>query len=322
MARRRESATEINDGNRRQNLADAVITRLILKGGPGMDGTSSTTTIRFWKTAALLSFAGLIGLLIVSGADRTPSDSAAAVQVETYGKPAASLPETIRVVSFNIHSGEGRDDYIDLCRTAKLIGHCDLAGLYEVRSSMFDAQVSQASTIGRQLGLTTAFAPTERHWWHDHFGNALLTGTPFQSIQKIPLPGTRGKAFRNAILAAIPWGDEVLSVLAVHIDREQDRVAQLKLVRSLFLSLEPPCLLMGDFNTFSADPDLEVLTGASDVIRLPQSEPGHELPPNHVDWMFVRGLVAIESVSLPNEASDHPLLAVKLMRLRDSGEGE
>jgi endonuclease/exonuclease/phosphatase family metal-dependent hydrolase len=156
------------------------------------------------------------------------------------------------------------------------------------------------------------FAPTERRWWSDHFGNGLLYRIPVRSSLRIPLVNTRGKAYRNAILSTVELQRATVRIVSVHIDRENDRRQQLQSVIELFLGLQKPCILIGDLNTIATDSLLEDLVARHDVHSpLQESLEGH-LPSQNIDWMFTRGLRTISVKLVENTASDHPLLQAEL----------
>ncbi len=275
---------------------------------------ASSRPPRLWQRLTGLLGLALVGLIVWDGADRVPADPSRPLLIEPSLTPAQPLGETMRVVSFNIHSGKGHSGSVDLTRTGQLLADCDLAGLYEVRNPAFGGELNQGVDLGRRLEMSTVFAATERHWWREHFGNGLLSRCPIHAVQRLPLPGTRGKAYRTAILAHIPWRDATLHVIAVHIDRGADRELQLRLVIPLFLALESPAILMGDLNTAATEPLLAAL------LKDPQvRSPLHEmlldkLPAENIDWIFTRGLETVSAELVENDASDHPVARAVLRR--------
>ena len=125
--------------------------------------------------------------------------------------------------------------------------------------------------------------------------------------------GTRGKAFRNAIFATVPLQDAEVHILAVHIDRESDRRHQLQTMVDLFLSLEPPCVLMGDLNTTASDPLLTTLLEHPGVKSPLHEQFAGRIPSQNIDWIFTRGLATISAELIETTASDHPLLHAELI---------
>jgi endonuclease/exonuclease/phosphatase family metal-dependent hydrolase len=254
-----------------------------------------------------------VGLVVSDGADRRPADPSKPIVLRGATTPFPAEHRSLRVASFNIHSGKGGDNHRDLNRTQVVLDHeLDFAGLQEVRATPWSSRSDQAAELGHRLGLASAFVPTERHWWQDHFGNALLTRWPLGGVLRIPLPCTRGKAFRNAVLVNVPLGDRNVKFLVTHIDREGDREAQLKLVVDCFLALDPPAVLMGDLNSLGTDPQLVALRARSDVrSALHDGMPGGP-PDDTIDWLFHRGLKTVSAHVVEVTASDHPVLFAEL----------
>lgn len=273
------------------------------------------------RRLVLLLLAIMAGGVIYEGADRDPADPTRplvhqANETTADGTPRLSrrlTDDIVTVASFNIHSGKGTDGQTDLQRIQDLIAGCDVAALYEVRNSLFED--NQAAQLSHKVYREAWFAATERHWYHEHFGNAVLSRVAVSEVQRLPLPGTRGKAFRNAVLAYVPWRERTLKILAVHIDREQDRERQLRLVTQLFLALEAPAILMGDLNTAIDDPLLQAVLHKPGVTSPLHDAKGDAVPMGNIDWVFAKGLVTIDADLFVTEASDHPALRVKLRLL-------
>ena len=107
-------------------------------------------------------------------------------------------------------------------------------------------------------------------------------------------------------------------MLAVHVDREQDRSAHLELVVPLFLALEPPAILMGDLNSTADDPQLSPLIDhpevGSPLHESARQHGGPSPPADNIDWIFTKGLSTLSAELIENDASDHPILRVELQR--------
>jgi endonuclease/exonuclease/phosphatase family metal-dependent hydrolase len=275
------------------------------------DVTSPTSNpSRRWRIIVGLLAAALIAVIIRDGADRKPADPSR--PLNRWGHPGVPCDrDTLRITSFNIHSGKGDGDAIRLDVTAKTLGEFEFAGLYEVRSPQYGLEDTQSEQIANLTHSGSIFAPTETHWWHEHFGNAVVTRWKLGPVQRIPLPGTRGKAFRNMVLTDFPWRDRTVKILSTHIDREDDRERQLELAIALFLDLEPPAILMGDLNTPLADPQLTRLRETPGV-RSPLHDALDDVPADNIDWMFTRGLKTVSASLTENAASDHPVLRAEV----------
>lgn len=255
-----------------------------------------------WLIAALL-FAGVV---IAWGSDRQPADVTRPVDWYRSSTAGYEPPRTdvLRIASYNIHGGKGRDGQVDFRRIARDLQDIDLAALYEVRGHPLS---SQANILGEVAGLNAAFLATERRWWHDHIGNAVLTKLPVEIVTRIPLVNTRGKAFRQVVLIDVPLQDTTVHLLATHIDSQQDREPQLKVVIQLFNALASPAILMGDLNSGPTDPQLVELLLQPDVDSVLDADAGQ-----HIDWIITRGLKCIAAELVDSRASDHPVVKATL----------
>jgi endonuclease/exonuclease/phosphatase family metal-dependent hydrolase len=219
---------------------------------------------------------------------------------------------TFRVANFNIHGGRGPDGRLDLARTAEQLAGFDLIGLNEVRGTRWRTSVDQAQQLGEELDLAWLFAPTERRWGRDDFGNGLLAWRANVRWQRMPLPKPSSRTNRNFVWARLPVGDVTVNVLVTHLERGDtaERHLQLQSLGDLFLSLAGPAILMGDLNSTADDPQLRELLaapGVSDAL----SQRGIESP-HRIDWMLVRGLNVLDAGLIDRGASDHPLAWAEL----------
>ena len=229
---------------------------------------------------------------------------------EIFGHTAltpTTRPTVIRVATFNIHSCLSEEGVSNPDKTAKTLEGFDLAGLQEVRGAIVSRP--QAELLGDKLGLQWLFAPTERRFWNDDFGNALLTRLPVSHWQRLPLPSLGESASRNVLI--VHFRQPELTVLICHIARHDDQQGQLKVVAELFRKQTPPVILMGDLNATSTQPVLEELLADSSVGNpLDQFIP--ENRGNHIDWILTRGLTLRNAGTRDLKASDHPLAWAEL----------
>jgi endonuclease/exonuclease/phosphatase family metal-dependent hydrolase len=248
------------------------------------------------RPAIVIAICAIVAITIWSGASRSPADATPPVLIGREWTEVLSKP-SFRIGTFNIHRGKGLDGRIDLDRTARYIGELDLIALHEV-SGAFNIHNTQAAILGNKLNAASLFAATERRWWHNHFGNTLLTRTPLINWRVIPLPSTGHKGFRNAIVTSFKYQNTNINILATHIDSKHDHQAQLSTVIDMFLSLKPPAILIGDLNTKASDLQLNLLLQTSDVhdaLRLGLDQPP---PDDRIDWIIIRGLRRSDSRSI------------------------
>ncbi|VAX38842.1 hypothetical protein MNBD_PLANCTO02-3 [hydrothermal vent metagenome] len=278
---------------------------------------SKQTSKRVRRKLVIVGWILILGVIVGSGLDRSPPDFTKELKLEgaISGKPLDS--PTLKVASFNIHGGVGLDGQKDLSRIALLLQGFDFVGMYEVHNQSFGFNDNMAKEIGQKLGMASTFSATEQRWWHDHFGNALLTKTPFLNLQRIPLAGTQKKKYRNAILSSFLYQGKRVNLICVHIDRVQDRKRQLQKVIQLFLSLNAPAILMGDFNSNGDDPQIRQLLEETGVVDCIGYAAGDKKVPSRVDWIFSRGFHCKNAKLVENNASDHPLVWAELELLEE-----
>ena len=237
----------------------------------------------------------------------------------------------VRVLSYNIHHGEGTDGRIDLERIAQVIANTrpDLVALQEVdRNVERSGGVDQAAELARLTGLRMEFGQTIP-LQGGQYGNAVLSRWPIRRVSNHSLPSPAGGEARAVLVAqiAVPAGDdgEAITLLATHFHHTQDpmnRVASAEALEKMFPA-DPggaesvPMLLVGDLN---ATPEsrpialLQKLWSMADGSRLAPTSPA-SAPRRKIDyvmyrpggrWRVVESRVVEEMV-----ASDHrPLLAV------------
>ncbi len=256
----------------------------------------------------LLALAGLIGMGVWIASERRPTGAASGVALDgPTARPSVS--RVLRVATFNIHGAKGTDRKTDVGRVADLLRGVDLAGLNEVHGGSL-GQENQAAQLGKRLQMPWLFAPAETRWGRDWFGNGLLCSLPVTSWMRIPMPTRGGVAgLRNVVLAQIQVDGQNVNVLVVHIHRMEDRVEQLRVALSLFLSLQPPSVILGDFNTPRGDSELSLFLARPDVMDAHGGNPKDT--PARIDWIVSRGLTVRKAEIVPTNASDHPMLTAE-----------
>ncbi|MEM7810158.1 MAG: endonuclease/exonuclease/phosphatase family protein [Planctomycetota bacterium] len=261
----------------------------------------------------------VIGLSIFYAASiRSPASTGKPIDFEpSLPEPADAVgPASLRLVSFNIHSGKPPGGSVDLAGTAAVLKPVCVGGdagvvvsLNEVRNPLFGPH--QAAELTTAIGdrFSSAFLPTERRWFRNHFGNALLADTPAGAVLVRRLPSTGTKGFRVWATTGARLGDQVVSLFTTHVDSRGDRDRQLEIVTAIFLNAVPPAAVVGDFN---APPDHPLLTAmresSPDVFDALADADGLDAYPDHIDHIIVRGLQVTDAAIVANDASDHPLV--------------
>jgi endonuclease/exonuclease/phosphatase family metal-dependent hydrolase len=216
---------------------------------------------------------------------------------------------SLRLATFNIHGGQDAQGSPSLERIVETIAGFDFVGLNEVRTLGLLAGSDQASLVAGRVGGASAFAPSETRWWRPRLGNALVANLLVPRWRSVPLPNTRGKAYRNMILADVTKNGVVVHALITHVDNHADHAPQLREVCDTFLALPTPAVLLGDLNTRADDPLLVSMLVRADVV---DATVNSGADPGHIDWILLRGLEFIEAGVRDLGASDHPCLWAKV----------
>ncbi len=232
----------------------------------------------------------------------------------------------LRVLSYNLHHGEGLDGRIDLERIARIVrtAKADLVALQEVdRKAKRTGDVDQASEYIRL---------TQLHGWYGaampfqggEYGQVILSRWPLIEPKVVRLPGIKGREPRIATTALVDIpGFGRIRWVCLHLDAtgdDADRWEQAGALLKEFPSTGIPTLLAGDFN---ATPESRVMkrmlssetgwvdtAGANAALTDPADVPkmriDYVLAAPRAKWRVLESTVIPEAV-----ASDHrPLLVV------------
>lgn len=222
---------------------------------------------------------------------------------------------SLRVATFNIHAGVGRDGIRDLGRTATALSDLDVAALQEVRNPLLGLHGPQVRDVAEKLGMAWLFVPAEKRWWRNDYGNGLLTRVPLADCVRIPLPTPSRQRFRAALLTNFEFGGRTVHLLAVHIDKDMEANThdiQLRTVFDLFLSLREPAILLGDLNEFGTHPEFVRLLGTAGVHNALADIPRPTVKSNPIDWIITRGFRTVHAEWRPTPSSDHPVACAEL----------
>jgi len=223
------------------------------------------------------------------------------------------MPPTLRVLTYNIHHGEGTDERFDYDRLAGIIKKLkpDIVALQEVdRGTERASGVDQAKSLARFCRMHCAFGQAMPHQG-GQYGEAILSRFPIEKTVVHPLPFHSDFEPRAALEVVIrPPGIGPISFVGTHLCHRSDelRVQQAQRLGQLFPSKEGnPVILAGDFNARPGSEPMSVLLndGWVDAIA----------PASVIDYILVRACDSwtVKEVIILDEpvASDHnPVLAV------------
>ena len=151
---------------------------------------------------------------------------------------AVPAPATVRVLTYNIHHGEGMDGVFDLSRLAAVMEQAqpDLVALQEVDLSTQRASgVNQLAELERLTGMYAQFGKAMNFEGGD-YGVAVLSRWPLLSAQNQPLPSFPNREPRTALTVRVRAGADgpLLQFTSTHLDqgREEDN----RLVQAVYLN--------------------------------------------------------------------------------------
>jgi len=238
--------------------------------------------------------------------------------------PASSPhPRTLRVMTYNIHHGEGTDHEFDLVRLAEIIKRtdADLVALQEVDQATQRSQgVNQLTELARLTGLNAAFGKA-MDFQGGGYGVGVLSKSAIRHVVNRPLPDPPGFEPRTALTVDIEvgTGGPLVHFTSTHLDSGRDfgnRVAQADHLNQLTASDDSPAILAGDLNCRTDSEPMEILRRRWVNASPPDFRPSDPAARwfGRVDHVLVRPaptwrVIASHVIDAP-AASDHlPVLA-------------
>lgn len=169
----------------------------------------------------------------------------------------------VRVMTYNIHHGEGMDGVVDLDRIAAVIRaeDPDIVCLQEVDLGMERTSgLDMPRLLADKLDMRVVFEPNLRIG-EGQYGNATLTRFEILSHGNYLLPNPAQAEPRGCLRTTVRVGDHTLDVLNTHFGlKEDERREQAAYILNTFDRI--PMLLAGDLNETTDKPGLAMLLGA------------------------------------------------------------
>ena len=263
--------------------------------------------------AAGLSAALAAGVLLIGGIFLLGKSRPTEVQHDA---------DTLRIVAYNIHHGEGMDERLDLPRIAAIISDMrpDLVALQEVdRFVERTDSVDQAGVLGRLTTLASEFGQFMPYQGGD-YGMAVLSAWPIISVVNHRLPDGEEPRSALAVRVRSPKTGRELEFVGIHLYRtDEERLAQATRLDEVYATQTIPSILAGDFNSLPTSNVINLLSGSwqfiekgDDRFTFSSMEPVRE-----IDFVAFRpaGSFAVLSQYLVDApvASDHRPLFVELL---------
>ena len=252
----------------------------------------------------------------------------AALSIWFAGAAVAELPREIRIVTYNIHHGEGTDGKLDLERIAAVINaeKPDLVGLNEVDQGCGRSQgLDEPAALAKLTGMTHVF---EKNIDHDggKYGNAVLSRLPIVRHENHKLPSDYEGEQRGVLEVEVGDANDSLLFLCTHLDyrpNDHERLASIDTIEKLVAAREGmPVILVGDLNAVPESKVMETFaktwgrSNTEPLLTFPAAKPDKQI--DYVlfrpaaEWEVVETRVLDEPV-----ASDHRgMMAV--LRRKDS----
>jgi len=224
----------------------------------------------------------------------------------------------LRVLSYNIHHGEGVDGKLDLERIARVILSVkpDIVALQEVDRKVGRTKgVDQPAELARLTGMHVVFGGNIPLAGGD-YGNAVLSRYPIKRHVNHKLPNFDKGEQRGVLEVEIetPGSKTPLLVLATHLDfrrDERERLASAEFINKLAAKdMTRTAILAGDLNATPKSATLvhfgKLWTRSNDKVlpTIPVDKPGQQ-----IDYILLRpaeGWKVLETRVLPEAvASDH-----------------
>ena len=228
--------------------------------------------------------------------------------------------DCLRIASYNIHGGVGRDGATDIRRIARVIDEldCDVVGLQEVGNLFAGSpEAQQLDVLAQETGMEAVAGHTVVHP-QGAFGNALLSRRPVLSVQRHDF-SYLSREPRGALEVDIDVAGVPVRVIVTHLGlRPIERRFQVERMLCLLhdLPVETTVVVLGDINEWlPLGRPLRWLHGVLGYAPAQRSFPAW-LPLFALDRVWVRPrhtLLAFAAHRTPaaREASDHlPVKAI------------
>lgn len=247
------------------------------------------------------------------------------VLIQTVTPVQSEEPVRLRILSWNIHHGEGVDGKLDLERIAGVIRGVkpDIVALQEVEvGSSRTNRVDQPAELARMTGLTSVFQQNIE-FRGGGYGNALLSRLPVLSTNRLSLPNHDNGEQRGALSVQLRLPDRTdpLTFICTHLDHRSDdreRRDSAEAIEQYISGLpEGLMILAGDLNAVPESPVLDIfrrrwsIAGSQPLLTIPVDRPSQQidfvLMRPEQRWRVTETRVLDEPI-----ASDHRAIFVEL----------
>lgn len=243
--------------------------------------------------------------------------------------------QTVRIMTYNVHSCIGMDGKLSPARIARVIAQCDpdIVALQELDVGRLRTQaVDQAHAIAQELKMEFHFHPAMT-LEEEQYGDAVLSRFPMRLVKAGPLPTLNGRAHlepRGALWTLLDVDGAHLHLINTHLGLvAEERMRQAEALTGPdwleHPQLQGPTVLCGDFNALPGSKVCRcILRRLADAqLVLNGHRPKHTFftryPIGRIDHVFVSPDLEVVAVEVPRNdmirrASDHLPLVVEVKR--------
>ncbi len=240
--------------------------------------------------------------------------------------------DTLRVMTYNVHSCIGMDGKLSPERIARVIARCapDVVALQELDVGRARTEgMDQAHMIARCLEMDFHFHPA-MHIEEERYGDAILTHLPLRLVKAGTLPGLHDKPSlepRGILWVEVELGGTTIQVLNTHLGLlARERIAQTEALLGPEWLGHPACsgpvVLCGDFNALPSSPVCRRLRARLNDAQIvleshrPRATFSGRIPAARIDHVFVDASLTVTDIEVPDSelvrvASDHLPLIVE-----------
>ncbi len=161
--------------------------------------------------------------------------------------------KSIKVMSYNIHYGQGMDKKIDLARIAKIISDQDpdIVGLQEIGNQAMAEKIGELADMRVVFGASKGSA--------EQYGDAVLCKHPFEWVNNFSIPSASSSRYQamaiDVDLSEIFGKGKKVRFINTHFDwldtlgSKEARLASVEVIEKGFIEgSQLPAILTGDLN--------------------------------------------------------------------------
>jgi len=228
----------------------------------------------------------------------------------------------VRVLTYNIHHGEGTDGEFDLPRLADVIlaAKPDYVLLQEVDERTHrSGHIQQAAELAALTGMRPFFG-SAMDYDDGQYGEALLYGRTPVVVRNHALPHEPEHEPRAAVEGIVRRaGEPLFRIVGTHLDHTKDSISradQARALTALFGRDDLPTILAGDLNATPDSAPMRTLLASFQASAPEAATFPSDSPDRKIDWVLFRPADRWQVVSSrvfdESLASDHCPLLVEL----------